>query len=75
MTTAERLVLRVIARNDGQWGWYQVARLLGDRGYPNENPVEILRSLCNQGLLVADGDSAKSSTRYSVTPRGRQVST
>ena len=70
---AKREVLRVIARHDGEWYWYQVDRALSGRSPDCIGPfVAEINELAAEGLIeVRPAPDLAGGVRYWLTEAGR----
>ncbi len=70
---AKREVLRVIARYDGEWYWYQVNRALSGRSPDCIGPfVAEINELAAEGLIeVRTAPGLAGGVRYWLTEAGR----
>ena len=70
---AMREVLRLVARNDGQWYWYQVDRALSGKKPNCVGPFfEEIDALAAEGLIqVRKNPTLDEHERYWITEKGR----
>ncbi len=70
---AKREVLRVIARHDGEWYWYQVDRAISGRSPDCIGPfVAEIDELAAEGLIeVRPAPDSAGGVRYWLTEAGR----
>jgi len=67
----EKVIVELIARNDGKWTWYQLERALTGRGSDGTvNAVAEAEALIKAGLLETKLDPAYPAPLYFITKRG-----
>jgi len=68
------LILKLIAKNDGDWTWYQVERGLNAHGLGGQvNTIVELESLLADGLIIAKADSRYPAPLYQITDKGKAL--
>lgn len=69
MDNARQKLLRAIAKHDGEWGWYQLDRVINPRDLPNGMTVmDVLRSLESEGMI--EQQPATPQNKYLITSTG-----
>lgn len=68
------LILKLIAKNNGNWTWYQVERGLNAHGFGGQvNTIVELESLMAGGLIMAKADSRYPAPLYQITDKGKAL--
>lgn len=69
---ARKLIIELIAKNDGKWTWYQLERGLNRHGIGGQvNAVAEVDLLIADGLLAAKPDPAYPAPLYFITEKGK----
>jgi len=64
-------LLRAISKHDGEWGWYQLDRMVNPRDLPDGfNVMSVLTVLEQDGLVRQV--PAEPQSRYALTEKGRE---
>ncbi len=70
---AKLTILRVVAKHDGEWGWYPFENAFPPGSFhdvpPNTTAMDILRQLEAEGLVTIIPGEPQS--RYALTEKGR----
>ena len=70
MNKVQQKLLRSIEKHDGEWGWYQLDRVVNPRDLPDGSTVmDVLRSLEANGLIVQQ--PATPQNKFALTDAGR----
>ncbi|MBU3059257.1 hypothetical protein [Pseudomonas indica] len=68
------LILKMIAKHDGKWTWYQIERGLNAKGLGGVvNSTEVLQALIDEGFITTKSDPRYPSPLYSITELGRAI--
>jgi hypothetical protein len=68
----KRIIVELIAKNDGKWTWYQLERGLNSRGLGGHaNTIAELEGLIESGLVGTKTDPSYPAPLYTVTEKGR----
>ncbi len=74
MTEIQLKLLNSIEKHDGEWGWYQLDRVVNPRDLPDGTTVmDILKSLEINGLIAQI--SASPQNKFTITETGREALT
>jgi len=72
MTEAQRKLLRSIKKHDGEWGWYQLDRVVNPRDLPDgTTAMDLLTSLESSGLISQVPASPQN--KFTITELGRDA--
>ena len=72
MNSVQQKLLRSIEKHDGEWGWYQLDRVVNPRDLPvGATVMDVLRSLETDGLI--EQRPATPQNRYAITNAGRDA--
>ncbi|MFZ6755964.1 hypothetical protein ACO0K9_02000 [Undibacterium sp. Ji50W] len=67
----EKVIVELIAKNNGKWTWYQLERALTSRGSDGTvNAVAEAEALIKVGLLATKLDPAYPAPLYFITKKG-----
>ena len=62
-------LLRAISKHDGEWGWYQLDRVVNPRDLPDGFNVMLVLTVLEQDGLVRQVP-AETQARYALTDKG-----
>jgi DNA-binding PadR family transcriptional regulator len=72
MDDFEILLLRLVAKGDGKWSWYEIGnRLPGDHLHRAPEMYTVLEKLAKEGFIVLH--PAKPLDKWELTLKGREV--
>ena len=72
MTEIQLKLLKSIEKHDGEWGWYQLDRVVNPHDLPDGTTVmDILKSLETSGLVAQL--SASPQNKFTITEAGREA--
>lgn len=70
LESVKRQLLKSISKHDGEWGWYQLDRVVNPRDLPTgHTAMSVLEMLEQEGLIQQR--PAEPQARYSLTDKGR----
>lgn len=73
--TPKMVMLKLIAKNDGELGWHQIAHKFAQYGLQDVNVGDILKQLAAEDLIRPNGDPFFAKTHYNITDAGQAVLT
>ncbi len=69
---AKKVIVELIAKNDGKWTWYQLERGLNSRNIGGQiNTITEVEALIADGLLTMKSDPNYPAPLYLVTEKGK----
>jgi predicted transcriptional regulator len=72
MNEVHQKLLRSIEKHDGEWGWYQLDRVVNPRNLPDGMTVmDVLSSLEESGFVVQQ--LATPQNKFAITEAGRNA--
>jgi PadR family transcriptional regulator PadR len=72
LTDYEIVLLDLVRKGKGEWGWYQIERRLSNMDVPREpGAMTILKSLKGRGLVVRHVTPGQPNDRWEITDAGR----
>ena len=72
--SVKKQILRLVARHDGEWYWYQVDRFLSTKGTGPGPFFAEIDELVKEGLIdVRPHPKLDHHERYWITDKGRQI--
>jgi hypothetical protein len=72
MNEAQQKLLRSIEKHDGEWGWYQLDRVVNPRDLPDGlTAMDLLKSLEASGYISQVPASPQN--RFTITELGRNA--
>ncbi len=72
MTEVQQKLLNSIKKHDGEWGWYQLDRVVNPRDLPDGATVmDVLKSLEANGLIAQINASPQN--KFTITEAGREA--
>ena len=70
MSQVEEKLLRSIQKHDGEWGWYQLDRMVNPRNLPEGmTAMDVLNVLETDGLIIQRPSAPQN--KYQITDAGR----
>ena len=73
ITTAEKLVLKMVADHNTQWTWYQLERAISRNGNMDIIAITVADSLISSEFLIAVSDQEHPHPVYEITDLGKAV--
>lgn len=72
MTEIQHKLLNSVENHDGEWGWYQLDRVVNPRDLPDGTTVmDVLKSLEANGFIAQLTDSPQN--KFTITEAGREA--
>ncbi len=70
--SVKAIFLELIAKNDGNWTWYQLERGLNAKGIGGQvKTIDEIKALVQDGLIVEKHSDQFPNPLYSITDKGR----
>ncbi|MCL1462919.1 hypothetical protein [Argonema galeatum] len=74
LTQLELVLLQLVAKGEGKWGWYELANALSRRDVPREpDMMVVLKKMAADGLVKEYVQSGSPRDRWELTPAGASI--
>ncbi len=74
LTQLELVLLKLVAKGEGNWSWYEIATSLSRLDVPREPDMMIvLKNLAAEGLLRRYVEQGSPRDRWELTPAGNKI--
>jgi PadR family transcriptional regulator PadR len=74
LTQLELVLLKLVAKGEGNWSWYEIATSLSRLDVPREPDMMIvLKNLAAEGLLKRYVELDSPRDRWELTPAGNKI--
>ena len=74
LSELERVLLRLVDKGGGQWGWHQLASHLSRMDVPRQpDMMTVLKKLAAEGLLVRHVTEGSPNDRWDLTEEGKRA--
>lgn len=74
LTMLEIVLLELISKSEGKWGWYELGQALSRRDVPREpDMMVVLKKMASMGLVKRYIEAGSPRDRWELTPEGSQI--
>ena len=74
LTNLERVILELVSKGKGKWGWYQICTRLSRMEVDRDpDPMTVLKELSSRGLVLRHVKPESPDDRWAITNAGAEV--